>query len=117
MRLRRIFFAAPAAAFAGASADTLNRTGQLGDGYADATWGRWYWPAWAVWTITTLLVPELYALFTNVQNTQSYWVWHVLDVRTGLSPTTWTAAHMLLLVAWLGLFGWLTGHFFWRIWT
>jgi hypothetical protein len=85
--------------------------------YIGATWGSWYWPTWVVIALLSLLVPEVYALVTNVKNTQSYWVWHELDVHTGLAPNTWTSAHFIFFGLWSVFAIWLTGHFFWRLWT
>ncbi len=80
------------------------------------TWGTWYWPIWSAFTVVSILVPEIYALFTNVYNTQSYWVWKQLDVQIE-HTTPWTAAHFLVLGVWLVTMGWLTGHYFFRLWT
>jgi hypothetical protein len=91
--------------------------GSIPDDYAAATWGRWYWPLWNVVVIVSILGPEIYALITNVRNTNSYWVWHVLNVQEPLNPFTWSAAHLLVMLVWLGLGGWLTGHYFFRLWT
>lgn len=81
-----------------------------------ATWGDWYWPVWFVINIASLLGPEIYALWTNVYNTQSYWVWKQLDVQV-TNTTSWTAAHFLVFGVWLVVMGWLTGHYFFRLWT
>lgn len=81
-----------------------------------ATWGVWYWPSWFAFTLLTLLGPEVYALFTNVYNTQSYWVWGQLEIQP--VPTgPWTAAHFIVFGLWLVMMTWLTGHYFFRVWT
>lgn len=80
------------------------------------TWGLWYWPVWLVVMLTTLAIPEFYALFTNTQNTQSAWVWRELDVTTD-TPKPWTAVHYLFFGLWLVIMSWLTFHYFWRKFT
>lgn len=81
-----------------------------------ATWGNWYWPLWFWLFLLGLLGPEIYALFTNVYNTQSYWVWRELDVTID-KTTPWTAAHFLVFGAWIVLMVWLTAHYFFRRFT
>lgn len=84
-----------------------------------ASWGNYYWPIWVVFMLVTLLGPELYALFTNVANTQSYWVWKTLGIDTGDTPspwTTWTWSHFLAFGFTVVLATWLIGHFFFRLW-
>lgn len=78
------------------------------------TWGAWYWPLWLTVMLSTLLVPETWALFTNVNNTQSVWVWKELDVVPG---KPWTALHFLMLGLWVWTGAWLTAHYFWRLFT
>jgi hypothetical protein len=75
------------------------------------TWGLYYWPA--ALTVITLMIlgPEIFALATNVQNTLSYWVWGELHVDLTGAHTAWTAGRYLTLFAWIGLFSWLTWHF------
>jgi hypothetical protein len=80
------------------------------------TWGDWYWPTWFVCMSLTLLIPEVYALATNVNNTQSYWVWRALDVEV-THTIPWTAAHFLVFGTWLVVMGWLTFHYFFRLFT
>ena len=82
-----------------------------------ATWGYWYWPVWFMGVFVTLLVPEIYALMTNVHNTNSYWVWDALQVQKVSSPIPWTAAHFLVFGAWLVVMIWLTFHYFFRKFT
>jgi len=80
------------------------------------TWGQWYWPLWLTIVLLAFLVPEIYALITNVRNTLSWWVWDQLDVSP-LATAPWTAAHLLVFGVWVLMNVWLTGHFFWRRWT
>jgi len=80
------------------------------------TWGDWYWPTWFMFMVISLLVPEIYALCTNVHNTQSYWVWRALKVEV-THTTPWTAAHFLVFGAWLVVMAWLTLHYFFRRFT
>lgn len=81
------------------------------------TWGRWYWPIFLVVVLGALLIPELAALFTNVRNTLSWWVWSQLRVQSGVPITRWTATHYLVFGAWLVVVSWLTGHFFFHRWA
>ncbi len=77
------------------------------------TWGTYYWPCWFAITVMSLLIPEIYALISNVNNTQSYWVWKQLEISP-LKTAPWTAVHYLAFGLWLTLMSWLTFHFFFR---
>lgn len=77
------------------------------------TWGHYYWSVYLVVVIVGVLIPEIYALFTNVNNTLSYWVWQELGVSTD-HPTPYTALWYLSLALWISLGSWLTFHFWWR---
>lgn len=78
------------------------------------TWGQWYWPCWMILVAVTFFPPEFYALATSWRNTYSNWVWTDLGVVPG---QTWTAVHVLVFGLWIVVGVWLTGHFFWRLWT
>ncbi len=75
------------------------------------TWGVYYWPI--VLTVMTfaILGPELYALFTNVSNTLSVWVWTEMRVNPGDHFWAWTFGRLATFVIWCGLVFWLTWHF------
>lgn len=79
------------------------------------TWGQYYWPITLTVITMAILVPELYAAFTNVANTLSWWVWGELHVKQGDHVAAWTAGRYLSLFAWLGLMSWLTWHFWWGL--
>lgn len=78
-----------------------------------ATWGKWYWPLCLSLILLMILVPEFYALFTNVHNTLSYWVWDQLEVSP-LATVPWSAVHFIVFGLWMTMQVWLTVHFFWR---
>lgn len=77
-------------------------------------WGGSYWPAWLGLAVLTFLVPEIYALATNVRNTLSWWVWDQLHIAAGESPTQWSAVAFLTFGVWLVMVVWLTFHFWFR---
>lgn len=81
------------------------------------TWGPKYWPAFLVVAGLALLVPEVYALCTNVHNTLSWWVWQTLKVQTGVWPWQWTAGQLLTFGVWSLVVFWLTFHFWLRWFT
>jgi len=71
------------------------------------TWGNRYWTVYLLVALFGLMIPEIYALFTNVQNTLSYWVWGKLGVPSHWANAVW----FLTLGAWLTVTTWLTFHF------
>ncbi|HEX5347863.1 MAG TPA: hypothetical protein VFW64_12315 [Pseudonocardiaceae bacterium] len=75
-----------------------------------------YWKWWAVLAFSSFIVPELWALFTNWQNTLSANVWRMEDFLPGQPVWRWTAVHFLFIGMLLVLFMWLIGHFGWGIW-
>jgi hypothetical protein len=79
------------------------------------TWGNDYWP-WALLAVVLIImIPETIALATNAANTLSDWVWRVLHVNPGGGAISgWTFLHYAFFVLWVGLFVWLTYHFFFR---
>jgi hypothetical protein len=79
------------------------------------TWGKLLWPIWLTLVTLTFLVPEIYALITNANNTLSDWIWRLLNVSR--NQQDWTAAHFLVFGVWLTLVVWLTFHFFFRRFT
>lgn len=65
-------------------------------------WG-WYW---IVWIFAGFLVPELYAVFTNIKNTLSWQVWGIENFNPNLGHpfdfadwtwTHWTIGSMVLV--------------------
>lgn len=75
------------------------------------TWGRDYWPIMLIITSLLFLVPEIYALFTNVKNTLSDYARYELDVTTPTQAfTSHTAAWFLTFGVWLTVAIWLTYH-------
>lgn len=75
------------------------------------TWGVFYWPLCLTAIALMVLGPEIYALFTNVNNTLSVWVWTEMRVAPGDHVAAWTAGRYLTLGAWVCLMSWLTWHF------
>lgn len=80
------------------------------------TWGRFYWPLWALLALLTFGIPEIVALITNVDNTLSDYVWRELGVSDHQSVWQWSAVRVLSLGVWLTVVTWLTWHFWLRIW-
>lgn len=87
----------------------LDSTGQ--------TWGVHYWTIWLSVLLATFLAPEIYGLCTNSANTLSAWVWRALKISSHESLVYWSAADFLVFGAWLTLVIWLTGHFFFGLFT
>lgn len=82
------------------------------------TWGRHYWPWWALAFFLFFAVAEGIALFGgNADNTLSYWVWHTLQVQRNVPISQWGAVRTLTFAIWSVIMVWLTFHFFFHIWT
>lgn len=81
------------------------------------TWGRTYWPIWAITFFALFIGPEVYALVTNWRNTLSNWVWQTLRVTQGQHIGQWTALHLLVFGMFIVLNVWLLGHFFFHLWA
>lgn len=77
-------------------------------------WGYAYWPKYLIVGSLFVLVPELYALFTNPKNTLSEYCWRELNVRVAWGAGQHTAAWWLSLAAWLLFVVAITGHIWWR---
>jgi len=77
-------------------------------------WGNWYWPRGLIVVFVAFAVPELYALFTNVQNTLSDYCWRELNVNVAWGHGVHTAAWWFSLVMWLTFVAVITGHIWWR---
>lgn len=73
-------------------------------------WGNTYWPIGLIAASVAFLVPELYALFTNVRNTLSWYCWRELHVGTAYGHGVHTAAWWLSIAAWLVFVVVITGH-------
>jgi hypothetical protein len=65
------------------------------------TWGMVYWPVGLI-IVSLLFIPaELYALFTNVANTLSWYCWHELNVTSTLTFDAHGIAWWLSFAAWI----------------
>lgn len=73
-------------------------------------WGNWYWPRGLVAVSLAFLVPELTALFTNPQNTLSYYCWRELHVGSLYGNGVHTLAWWLSITAWALFVVVITGH-------
>lgn len=101
----------------------MNNPGSHANGM---TWGIHYWPiALIVVSVTAALAffpAELYAVFTNHNNTLSDYARYNLDLTTAFGQRTkiHTVAWWATLTAWLfligGLYVWLTGHIWFVKW-
>lgn len=76
-------------------------------------WGDLYWPYWMTVTSLTFLVPELIALFTNVQNTLSDYARTQLHVGVAFQHNIHTLAWYSSLLVWLTFAAWITIHIWW----
>lgn len=80
------------------------------------TWGGWYWPLALLivgGVAGVLFFPaEIYAAFTNMQNTLSDYSRYELNLETATGGVTHvrTWAWWTTLVVWLGFVGWITPH-------
>jgi hypothetical protein len=72
---------------------------------------KWQW-YWAAWLVLGFLVPETWALFTNVENTLSDTAWKWFGVVKGQPITEWNVAHYALAAFLI----WLLFHIAWGIW-
>lgn len=78
------------------------------------TWGKFFWAYWIIVTAVTFLGPELYALFTNVQNTLSDYARYQLNVTTAISNQgIHTLAWWASFIAWVVFVAWITPHIWW----
>ena len=75
------------------------------------TWGKVYWVWFLIASSVAFLVPEVYALVTNVKNTLSDFARYELDVTTPKEAfSAHTAAWFLSLGVYLVVAIWLTYH-------
>lgn len=76
------------------------------------TWGYTYWPWTLIGIVVVVMVPEIYALATNVANTLSWYAWSQLHVRPVVPFDRHSAAWFLsqgmflVIVTWLVLHIW-----------
>lgn len=75
-----------------------------------------YWQIWALVTFVGFIVPEVYALVTNANNTLSDNVWRAEKFLPGQAVVNWSAFHFLFIALLLLLDVWLLGHFGWGLW-
>lgn len=76
------------------------------------TWGKDYWPIWLVCVLLTFLGPEVDGLIYNDKNTLTDWVRYALHISPGESIGQWSAADLLLFLAYASVFiVWLPFHF------
>lgn len=72
------------------------------------TWGLWYWPNYLIGVGGAFLVAEVYAFFTNVWNTLSYYAWYEMGITGRLSPHH--PAWWISFIAWLVFVVAITAH-------
>jgi hypothetical protein len=77
-------------------------------------WGNFYWPVGLTVVSVAFGVPELYALFTNVNNTLSDYCWRELNVTVAFGHGMHSYAWWASLCAWLLFVTVITGHIWWR---
>ena len=77
-------------------------------------WGNWYWPRGLLVVGIAFAVPELYALFTNVNNTLSDYCWRELNVNVAWGHGAHTLAWWCSLLLWTAFVVAITGHIWWR---
>lgn len=77
-------------------------------------WGNWYWPRGLIVVCVAFAIPELYALFTNVNNTLSDYCWRELNVNVAWGHGAHTAGWWASLILWVAFVATITGHIWWR---
>jgi hypothetical protein len=79
-------------------------------------WGYTYWPWYLIIGNLAWMVPELYAVFTNVGNTLSDYAWDKLHVGLSFSHSgIHTVSWWLSLVGWVAFVVIMTAHIWWRV--
>jgi len=63
-------------------------------------WGSTYWPIGLIAASVAFLVPELYALATDANNTLSDYCWRELHVTRAFELSAHGAAWWFSLIAW-----------------
>lgn len=81
------------------------------------TWGHVYWPWYLAVTAIGFLTPELYALFTNTDNTLSDYAWHELGVSLSTKPIVHSAAWLLTQGMFIVMAIWLVLHIWYHEYT
>lgn len=77
-------------------------------------WGNVYWPAGLIAASVAFIIPELYALFTDANNTLSDYCWRELHVTRALEISGHGAAWWCSFLAWLLFVGLITVHIWYR---
>lgn len=77
-------------------------------------WGSTYWPIGLIAASVAFLVPELYAVFTDPNNTLSDYCWRQLHIDRALEVSQHGAAWWFSLAAWLVFAVIITAHIWWR---
>jgi hypothetical protein len=65
------------------------------------TWGRVYWPIAMVGVFLFFVPAELYALFTNANNTLSDYSWHELDITKAFEISGNGVAWWASFISWI----------------
>lgn len=78
------------------------------------TWGHWYWPLGMAVTLLLFLPAELFAVFTNVGNTLSYYAWTQLHVGLAYANNMDSVGWYSSLILWLLFVVIITAHIWWR---
>lgn len=77
-------------------------------------WGNTYWPAGLIALAVAFGIPELYALFTDADNTLSDYCWRELGVNVMFGHGVHTAAWWASLALWVLFVAVITLHIWWR---
>lgn len=77
-------------------------------------WGYTYWPWGLSVAALAFLGPELYAAFTNVRNTLSWYCWHKLGIDIVFTGGIHSMAWWNSLLAWLVFVVIITAHIWWK---
>lgn len=77
-------------------------------------WSNTYWPIGLIAASVAFIVPELYALFTDANNTLSDYCWRELHVTRALEISGHGAAWWCSFIAWLLFVAVITLHIWYR---
>lgn len=78
------------------------------------TWGQHYWPVFLVAGVILFGIPEIFALFTNVYNTLSWYAWSKLNLSLSVGAGMDTVAWWASLILWISFVIIITGHIWWK---
>lgn len=92
----------------------MNREGHL----HAMTWGHWYWPTALIIAASVLALlffpAEIYAIFSNLNNTLSDYSRYELGLTTAFGQQTGSAVHTIAwyvtFFVWMGFVIWITAH-------